>query len=73
MKMKFKKAIILALFLSLILIGTANAVVAVDDSQTQNINQMDETHADEDILLKTEELDSNIQIDENQEDQNLKE
>ena len=65
--MKLGKIMIFALLLSLLLIGTVNATIVTNDSQTQNnINQIDESNANTDILLKTENINLNSQINENE-------
>ena len=68
--MKIKKIIILALFLSLLLIGTANAAIVKNDTNTQysDVNQIDELNAKND-QIKIETFSSNEY--KNQQDTNL--
>lgn len=67
--MKLKKIAILALFLSLVLIGSVSATTVTNDSPTQgDINQ---TSADSDLLAKTENPISNTSSDEGQQDMNF--
>ena len=66
--MKIAKIMVMILFLSLF-IGSVNAAVVTNDSQTlDDVTQIDKISADTNTLLKTENLNLNTQIDENQQD-----
>ena len=67
--MKISKIMVLILFLSLFFIGSVSATVVTNDSQTlDDVTQIDKISADTNTLLKTENLNLNTQIDENQQD-----
>ena len=61
--MKIAKIMVMILFLSLF-IGSVNAAVVTNDSQTlDDVTQIDKISADTNTLLKTENLNLNTQID----------